>query len=261
MSGDWIKMRMDLRRHPKVVRIASALDADRYRVIGGLLAVWAVFDEQTEDGLLEGYTPKAMDEEIGWPGFSAAMISVGWLRFDPENGLSMPEFDEHNGQSAKRRATEAKRKRKEREAESADGPKTDRKPSARDADKKRPREEVEKKGTSPSGEVRARAIPRPDDVFEQTWSDWLQLRKAKKAPVTETVLKSARSEAEKAGLPLDRFLAIWCARGSQGLQADWLKPEERRAGAAPAMNKQEALEAANLAAAERFASETDHAAH
>lgn len=70
-------------------------------------------------------------------------------------------------------------------------------------------------------------MSRPDDVAEQTWADWLQLRKAKKAPVSETVLSGARSEAEKANLTLERFLQIWCTRGSQGLLADWLKPTER----------------------------------
>lgn len=74
---------------------------------------------------------------------------------------------------------------------------------------------------------RAESLPCPDDVAEQTWADWLSLRTAKKAPVTETVLKQARGEARKAGMALDAFLAIWCARGSQGLQADWLKPSER----------------------------------
>jgi hypothetical protein len=71
------------------------------------------------------------------------------------------------------------------------------------------------------------AVARPDGVAEQTWADWLVLRKAKSAPVTETVLKQAIAEAVKAGLTLDRFLEVWCARGSQGLQAEWLKPNER----------------------------------
>lgn len=70
------------------------------------------------------------------------------------------------------------------------------------------------------------SIEKPDDVTDQTWADWLQLRKTKKAPVTETVLKQARSESEKAGISLEAFLQIWCARGSQGLQADWIKPSE-----------------------------------
>ena len=73
----------------------------------------------------------------------------------------------------------------------------------------------------------ANAVARPDEVQEQVWIDWLALRKAKKAPVTETVLKQASAESAKAGLPLNRFLEIWCVRGSQGLQADWLKPQER----------------------------------
>lgn len=67
----------------------------------------------------------------------------------------------------------------------------------------------------------------PPDVDNEVWQDWLALRKAKKAPVTNTVLKSAIKEAKKANLSLQTFLEIWCARGSQGLQADWLKPNER----------------------------------
>jgi hypothetical protein len=73
----------------------------------------------------------------------------------------------------------------------------------------------------------AAPVSRPDDVAEQTWGDWLQLRKSKKAPVTATVIDGARAEAVKAGLSLQRFLEVWCVRGSQGLQAEWLRPEER----------------------------------
>lgn len=69
-------------------------------------------------------------------------------------------------------------------------------------------------------------VARPEDVDEQTWDDWLRLRKAKKAPVTTTVLDGARAEAVKAGMPLCGFLKVWCHRGSQGLEASWLKPHE-----------------------------------
>lgn len=71
------------------------------------------------------------------------------------------------------------------------------------------------------------SIAKPADVDQQTWADWLTLRKAKKAPVTETVVGGARDESAKAGMTLDAFLQVWCLRGSQGLQADWLRPEER----------------------------------
>lgn len=159
----WIKMRTDLRRHPKVVRMASALNADRYRVIGGLLAVWAVFDEQTEDGFLEGYTPEAMDVEIGWPGFCAAMMAVAWLSFQEQGGLAVPEFDEHNGQSAKRRASDTKRKRDERD--SAEPPQPVRAVSASRADKKttRGREEEDKKKHPPTPKG-------ADAAFEKFWA-------------------------------------------------------------------------------------------
>ncbi len=88
-----------------------------------------------------------------------------------------------------------------------------------------------------SGKERARkrasatASPlRPPEVDEQTWSDWLALRRAKKAPVTKTVIAGAVAEANKAGMPLDAFLRLWCERGSQGLRAEWLRPAERGTG-------------------------------
>lgn len=67
----------------------------------------------------------------------------------------------------------------------------------------------------------------PSDVDAQVWEDWLTLRRKKSAPVTATVLDGARSESVKAGMTLEAFLRVWCRRGSQGLEADWLKPNER----------------------------------
>lgn len=150
MSGDWIKMRVDLLTHPKVIRMASALKADRFRVIGGMLAVWAVFDTHSADGHMEGYTLQIMDETIGWRGFSAAMASIGWLNADDE-GLSAPEFETHNSKSAKRRALDSSRKMSGREADkTANGSwNSDGQMSASDADKTRTREELEKKKKKP----------------------------------------------------------------------------------------------------------------
>lgn len=70
------------------------------------------------------------------------------------------------------------------------------------------------------------ALEKPDDVSGQVWADWLKLRKDKRAAVTETVMAEARREAGRARISLERFLAIWCIRGSQGLQASWLSREE-----------------------------------
>jgi hypothetical protein len=112
----WIKMRADLQTHPKVVRISSALKADTLRTIGGLHATWSIFDTHSEDGNLAGYTCSALDELIGWPGFAKALESVGWLE-TLSDGLFLPRFLEHNGQSAKRRAEDSVRKMSARKAD------------------------------------------------------------------------------------------------------------------------------------------------
>lgn len=84
---------------------------------------------------------------------------------------------------------------------------------------------------------RAGPVAQPEDVTDQTWADWLQLRKVKRAPVTETVLKGAKAEAAKACMTLEAFLQLWCIRGSQGLQAAWLRPAAAPSpGRAPAFN-------------------------
>ena len=118
MAGEWIKMGVGLRTHPKVVRIASALKADRLRVIGGLHGVWSIFDGHSADGFLEGYTPEAIDEELGWRGFARAMEAVGWLIVESD-GLHVPDYEDHNGPTAKRRAMETRRKNESREGTKA----------------------------------------------------------------------------------------------------------------------------------------------
>ena len=113
MAGDWIKMRSDLLTHPKVVRISSALKTDRLRTIGALFSAWCLFDAHSEDGTLPGYTDAVLNEVVGLKGFAAAMRDVRWLECRAD-GLTMPEFEEHNGKSAKVRAEDAKRKRIDR---------------------------------------------------------------------------------------------------------------------------------------------------
>jgi hypothetical protein len=159
MAGDWIKMRADLQRHPKVVRMSSALRADRFRIIGGLHAVWSLFDEHSEDGRIEGYTQEAIDDLIGWPGFCAAMSAVEWLDVSADF-CGLPRFDEHNGQSAKRRAMETQRTRRERAEE-------EERLSALEADKKRSR-------TDKREEKKETPLPPAGGVvrFEDFWEAW-----------------------------------------------------------------------------------------
>jgi hypothetical protein len=195
MAGDWIKMRADLLTHPKVVRITSALKADRLRVVGGLMAVWCLFDAHSEDGRLDGYTPEALDGLIGWPGFSAAMASVGWIDIEPQ-ALVTPRFCEHNGQSAKRRAQETEHKRMARAAEEV--------PES-DADEKRSREE-KRREEEPKGSRRATRLP----------TDWVP-GDSGFAFAQQNGLANGRAQAE-----LEKFRDWWAAQpGQKGVKLDW----------------------------------------
>ncbi len=106
----WIKIRTNLLSSPKVVRMASALNADRFRTVGGLVSVWSLFDVHSTDGTLSGYSLAALDEFAAWPGFAEAMIGVEWLESDGIN-LTIPRFEAHNGACSKRRALDSERKR------------------------------------------------------------------------------------------------------------------------------------------------------
>lgn len=237
MAVDWIKMRVDLRAHPKIIRLATGLNSDRFRVIGGLHAVWCIFDAHSEDGILDGYSKAILDELIGWPGFAAALVAVKWL-VDDDSSLAMPEFDEHNGKSAKARAQDTKRKKVAKTAGENSGS---------EPDENRTREEKRRVNSKPiKTKAKAPAAPtfdpKPDlvanGVGEQTIVDWLALRSKKRAPVTPTVLVQLQREAETAGLTLDATLALCCVRGWTGFEAAWVLKEARgtQGGAPPKFN-------------------------
>lgn len=258
MAGDWIKMRIDLQSHPKIVRILSATGTDKFRVIGGLHAVWAIFDTHSEDGILQGYTPKALDHVIGWDGFAERMMDVGWLE-ELTEGLVMPGFEDHNGKSAKRRAEDQKRKR-----EARNSPQSVRNTSANDSDDSGTREEKRREDITTS----LRSVDKPASkrtnwvselvaigVDEQHAKDWLAVRKQKKAAMTQTALKLLVTEAAKANITVAGAVEIAAARGWQSLKAEWLEKDrgQTNTGAAGAsrLSAVDQVRAANDAAEAR----------
>ena len=56
---------------------------------------------------------------------------------------------------------------------------------------------------------------------ESLWTDFQSVRKAKKAPLTDTALDGIKREADKAGVTLEQALTVCCEAGWQGFQADW----------------------------------------
>jgi uncharacterized protein YdaU (DUF1376 family) len=71
-------------------------------------------------------------------------------------------------------------------------------------------------------------LEKPSEVSDQIWEDFLTLRKAKKAPVNQTVLNLIKSQADKAGWSLESALSECVARGWVGFKADWVKGETKK---------------------------------
>jgi hypothetical protein len=67
---------------------------------------------------------------------------------------------------------------------------------------------------------------RPENVSENTWDDFIALRKVKKAPVTVTVLEGITKEATKLNWSLERAMQEMCVQGWQGFKAKWVKESE-----------------------------------
>lgn len=146
MGADWVRVRVDLARDPKVISIARALSEDRrfrawasadasadgppprpvtVRVtVAGLVAVWGVLRTDGradgDDLAVDHLCLDDLDEIAGVPGLGAAMAGVGWAVARPGGGVCLPKFFAQNGSTDDlRRARDAERKRRARAAASA----------------------------------------------------------------------------------------------------------------------------------------------
>ena len=66
----------------------------------------------------------------------------------------------------------------------------------------------------------------PFGVTDSVWQDWVKLRKAKKAAVTQTAIDGIQREADKAMVSLQAALEMCCERGWTGFKAEWLQPKQ-----------------------------------
>jgi hypothetical protein len=130
----WIKMRTDLWNDPRTSALCDALDTDEARVIGGLYRLWSIADSHSTDGRLPWWAESMVDRKCGIVGFGQALQSVGWIVVDDDN-VTIPDFEIHNGQSAKSRAQNSLRQqvRRSRKAADAEGSRTTRDNNATDS--------------------------------------------------------------------------------------------------------------------------------
>ena len=71
-------------------------------------------------------------------------------------------------------------------------------------------------------EKETKKMQAPDGVSSGIWESFVAQRKASRAVITETVIKSIQREANKAGWTLEQALAECAARGWRGFKADWV---------------------------------------
>ena len=229
MAGEWIKFEANTPEKQEVFTITVAMGWDDPDLtVGKLLKVWRWFDQQTVDGNAPRVTAALMDRIIGVTGFAQAMCDVGWLIAD-EHGITLPNFERHNGQTAKNRALTAKRVAKHKG--NAKGNEAGNaaivtpalpKEEKRREEKKEPRSKTTPSPAAPTFDPGAELASLA--VSPQIAADWLALRKTKRATVTPTALKNIIAEVEKAGMSLPAALALCCGRGWAGFNADWLTP-------------------------------------
>ena len=198
MAGDWIKMRVDLATDPAVISVSCALGITEFEVVGMLHHFWSWADAQSRDGHAAGVTKAWVDRYVHHAGFADQLENVGWLECSG-SGIDIPNFDRHNGASAKSRGLAANRQQNRREKTS----RTERDNSVTREEKRR--EEIDIPPLIPPAEkpsAKKSKIPSPFLVTGEmrAWA-------AESAPGVDL-----KTETEK-------FVDYW--RGEAKTKADW----------------------------------------
>jgi len=113
VATPWIKVRTSIHDQREVFVAARRLGLARDHVVGLCIRFWAWADGQTTDGAIDGIRPADIDAVVEHEGFAAALAEAGWLVVN-ERGVVIPNFDRHNGESAKKRAMDARYQGKHR---------------------------------------------------------------------------------------------------------------------------------------------------
>jgi hypothetical protein len=217
MAGDWIKLQKDTPDKPEVLAIASRLGLDPDAVVGKLVRIWSWFDTHTVNGNASCVTFSFLDRITGVTGFAEQVALIGWLEQDGHN-LSLPNFEYHNGETAKQRALSKNRVEKARSYANCNATSVTKPLPEKRREEKR-REDI-------NTEIQA-----PEGVSIQTWQDFKKLRKTMRAAITQSAIDGIKREADKAGWSLEDALRECCARGWRGFKAEWTK--EKRTGYLP----------------------------
>ena len=118
MAGDWIKVEHATLDKPEVLRAAEMLGISRREAIGLFFDYWIWLDKNLSrfcPGVVPNVSRKSLDEVLHTPGFSRCLEAIGWAKFDDAAWtLTVVNAERHNGNSAKARAYEQKKKANQR---------------------------------------------------------------------------------------------------------------------------------------------------
>jgi hypothetical protein len=121
MAGDWIKIEDTLSDKPEVIRMATDLHLDPDAVVGKLVRLWIWADQHSVTGSDMTITEAWLNLKVNCKKFAAAMRHAGWLT-GTDGALTFPNFDRHNGKTAKTRAMENRKKAAQRERDKHPNP-------------------------------------------------------------------------------------------------------------------------------------------
>ena len=122
MNRPWLRMQKSLIDHPKVVAISEQTNTHVAHVVGGLLVVWGVADNN--DGTLPFWTQENVDRASGIPGMGEALVGIGWLS-ESASGFLVKDYEEWMGGKVHAKDQAATRKSRQRDAESTKSVKRD----------------------------------------------------------------------------------------------------------------------------------------
>ena len=105
MAGEWIKVELTTATKPEILRMGRILGVDPDQIFGKWIKLWGWFDANSVAGVVDGVASTDVDALVSLDGFSAAAAQVGWLEVHQElEQVTLPNFDRHNGETAKKRA-------------------------------------------------------------------------------------------------------------------------------------------------------------
>ena len=195
----WIKYTTTLHDCPEVVRMAETLGAEVYSITGRLMKLWTWATDHTTNGDARGVTKAFLDRHVEMPGFSDAMISVGWLTANAK-GVTFPKWESHLSNGAKARALTQNRNKSLRSRDAASV--TEASPDKRREEKRRSKD---KKTSAASPQLFGEPEPEPAQpaelafppeldtpAFRAAWDEYTTYRRERKLPKLQ-----ARSVASK----------------------------------------------------------------